>query len=89
MDYMLFVIGVDHWGDDFGDCLGKHQSPINMSSEYVTPVVLPPLKFIGFDAASEATITNNGHTGNLNFVATLRIGLLTFMICLRSNVDTK
>lgn len=57
---------MDHWGDDYGECLGKHQSPIAIDSHHVTRASLPPLEMNGFDVALPATVTNNGHTGNCN-----------------------
>jgi len=51
------------WGDEYEQCSGKHQSPINIDSEHVTRINLPPLKMKGFSYTSGvATLTNNGHT---------------------------
>lgn len=60
----MHILGVAHWGDDYGGCLGKHQSPIDINSEHITRVVLSPLIMNGFDNATAATLSNNGHTGN-------------------------
>ncbi|KAJ6646133.1 Carbonic anhydrase 7 [Pseudolycoriella hygida] len=56
-------LGPDHWQDEYGQCAGKHQSPINIDSSHVTRVVLPPLNMQGFFFTDgEAVLTNNGHT---------------------------
>ncbi|XP_063699331.1 putative carbonic anhydrase 3 [Culicoides brevitarsis] len=58
--------GPSHWGEEFGECTGKHQSPINIDSEHVTRKVLPKLKLANFhDKPKEMSITNNGHTVQL------------------------
>lgn len=57
-------LGPSHWGEEYGECSGKHQSPINIDSEHVTRKVLPKLKLENFhDKPKEMSITNNGHTG--------------------------
>lgn len=57
------ALGPEHWQDEYAQCAGKHQSPINIDSEHVTRTVLPPLKMEGFySTEGEAILTNNGHT---------------------------
>jgi len=59
-------LGPDHWGDEYEQCLGKHQSPINIDSAHLTRVHLDPLKMDGFELPlGVATLTNNGHTAML------------------------
>jgi len=60
-------LGPDHWGDEYEQCAGKHQSPINIDSAHVTRVHLEPLKMENFDIElGVATLTNNGHTAMLS-----------------------
>lgn len=65
-DFILISAGPDHWQDNYGQCSGKHQSPINIDSSHVVRAILPKLKMEGFYSTDGETIlTNNGHTGNL------------------------
>lgn len=62
--YLLIIIDPEHWGDEYEQCAGKHQSPINIDSAHVVRVHLDPLKMENFDVPlGIATLTNNGHTG--------------------------
>jgi len=59
-------LGEDHWSDDYEQCAGKHQSPINIDSAHVTRVHLKPLVMENFDLPlGVATLNNNGHTAML------------------------
>lgn len=56
--------GQQNWGKHFNQCAGKHQSPIDIDSCFVTMAILSPLQMEGFDSTSgKASLTNNGHTG--------------------------
>lgn len=53
----------ERWSEDFHQCTGKYQSPIDIEEKYVQRVSLPELDFHGFDQEpNRTTITNNGHT---------------------------
>lgn len=55
--------GPSHWGEQYNECTGKHQSPINIDLLSVKRVVLPSLKMTGFDVPPDrTTLKNNGHT---------------------------
>ncbi|XP_069681676.1 carbonic anhydrase 2-like [Periplaneta americana] len=56
-------MGPSHWADEYQQCAGKFQSPIDIEEHRVTHVRLPPLRFTGFDAdPATSTLSNNGHT---------------------------
>lgn len=55
--------GPENWHKEYGTCLGKHQSPINILEHLVENVTLPILKFDGLENPHPAYIQNNGHTG--------------------------
>jgi len=58
--------GPEHWGEQFNQCVGKHQSPINIDLNQIVKKVLPPLQFQGFDTpVRQMNLTNNGHTVQL------------------------
>ncbi|KAI5724001.1 hypothetical protein M8J76_014011 [Diaphorina citri] len=60
-------LGPERWSEDFHQCTGKYQSPIDIEETLVARVSLPELKFFGFDQEPTSTvITNNGHTVMLN-----------------------
>lgn len=55
--------GQESWGTRFNQCAGKHQSPIDIDSCFVTMVALDPLRMDGFNSTvGKASLTNNGHT---------------------------
>lgn len=63
--FFFLIIGPSHWGEKYSTCVGKHQSPIDISEKYISLVKLDPLFFENFDEVPiEASLTNNGHTGN-------------------------
>ncbi|GLV42153.1 Carbonic anhydrase 2 [Carabus blaptoides fortunei] len=56
-------LGPEYWGERYSSCIGKHQSPIDISEHNVNLVNLEPLNFINFNVTpANVTITNNGHT---------------------------
>lgn len=58
------ITGPIHWGEKFSGCVGKHQSPIDISVKNVQIIKLGDIIFDNFmETPEEATITNNGHTG--------------------------
>lgn len=62
---LLYIFtGPSHWGEQYNECAGKHQSPINIDLLHIKRVVLPSLKMNGFDVSPDkTTLKNNGHTG--------------------------
>ncbi|XP_063980906.1 carbonic anhydrase 13-like [Diachasmimorpha longicaudata] len=54
--------GPQHWGEDYNECVGKHQSPINIEEHIVKNVSFPQLQFLGFKSSRGCSIENNGHT---------------------------
>ncbi|XP_060764905.1 carbonic anhydrase 9 isoform X2 [Neoarius graeffei] len=74
----------DHWGyhdqrswhSDFTDCSGKSQSPIDIVTRDASyDARLPAIKLDGYDLSGdpELTLTNNGHTLQLQLPNTMRI----------------
>lgn len=62
------LLGQESWGKHFHQCAGKHQSPIDIDSCFVTMVALSPLEMQGFNTTvGRALLTNNGHTGKKYF----------------------
>uniref|UniRef100_A0A8D8ZPY4 carbonic anhydrase n=1 Tax=Cacopsylla melanoneura TaxID=428564 RepID=A0A8D8ZPY4_9HEMI len=60
-------LGPERWSEDYRQCTGKYQSPIDIEETLVSRVSLPELKFHGFEQEPISTmITNNGHTVLLN-----------------------
>lgn len=60
-------LGPERWSEDYRQCTGKYQSPIDIEEKYVERVSLPELRFNGFDQEPTHTlITNNGHTVMFN-----------------------
>ncbi|XP_018320641.1 carbonic anhydrase 2 isoform X2 [Agrilus planipennis] len=56
-------MGPNHWGEWYHQCVGKHQSPINIVEHDVEIVELPKLRFVNFDLKiEEVELHNNGHT---------------------------
>ncbi|XP_068086133.1 carbonic anhydrase 2 [Anabrus simplex] len=56
-------MGPSNWPQEYSNCAGKYQSPIDIEEHLVRHVRLPALKFQGFDATPvSSTLTNNGHT---------------------------
>ncbi|GJQ68966.1 hypothetical protein Trydic_g6151 [Trypoxylus dichotomus] len=54
--------GPDNWGLTFEQCVGKHQSPINIDEHNVEEVEMLPLVYKDFDKEAGLSVTNNGHT---------------------------
>lgn len=63
---LILFAGPNHWVENYGTCVGKHQSPINIEEHFVTEVFLLPLQFSGVDVEQEFELENNGHTGKFN-----------------------
>lgn len=62
----IFFSGPEHWGNTNSECVGKHQSPINIWTRNVQHKTYPQLKFEDFDKPlGEVILKNNGHTGNI------------------------
>lgn len=58
------VAGPTFWGNTYHQCVGKHQSPIDIEEQDVESVNLPPLVFENFDEPPQfLEMKNNGHTG--------------------------
>jgi len=55
--------GVEQWAEQYNQCEGKKQSPINFDSATVMATNFQPLYMGNYDTAEKAmTLTNNGHT---------------------------
>lgn len=64
MIIILFKSGPLHWGERYSECMGKHQSPININILRVKEAVMPDIIWTGFDdSIDDIHVTNNGHTG--------------------------
>ncbi|XP_065157828.1 carbonic anhydrase 2-like isoform X1 [Atheta coriaria] len=58
--------GPTHWGEKYRQCIGKHQSPINIEDHNVETIWLYPMRFEHFGEKPEyAEMKNNGHTVTL------------------------
>lgn len=61
----FLVPGPNRWGENYSKCVGKHQSPIDIAEDNVQIVDFGDVTFKNFqEIPQEATIKNNGHTGN-------------------------
>lgn len=57
------ILGPDFWGTKFQQCVGKHQSPINIDEHKVETVDFLPIKYENFEEDGYLSMVNNGHTG--------------------------
>ncbi|KAL5287418.1 CA14.2 family protein [Megaselia abdita] len=58
----------DSWGEDFPDCSGKEQSPINLINANETKA--SPISFNGYATkfkGNDLVLTNNGHSAELSY----------------------
>ena len=79
--YFLFK-APEHWGEHYDQCNGKQQSPIDIKEEDVTRCVLPQFTFENFHVpASNAKITNNGHTGILIINSFFILTIINIYFC--------
>lgn len=61
---MQMITGPSHWGSKYKQCVGKHQSPIDITEQDVETVHLQPLNFRNFGIRPKFyNLENNGHTG--------------------------
>ncbi|XP_006624565.2 carbonic anhydrase 2-like [Apis dorsata] len=51
-----------HWGDEYKQCIGKFQSPIDIEEKDVTNMTFPKLQFSDTENSHVAYMINNGHT---------------------------
>ncbi|XP_043793879.1 carbonic anhydrase 2-like isoform X1 [Apis laboriosa] len=51
-----------HWGDEYKQCVGKFQSPIDIEEKDVTNMTFPKLQFSDTENSHVAYMINNGHT---------------------------
>lgn len=57
------IEGPKYWGERYSQCVGKHQSPINIEEHNVENVNLLPMRFENFDMRPDVgELKNNGHT---------------------------
>lgn len=59
----------DNWGEEYPQCDGERQSPIDILTNIVTTRG-SPIKFVNYDnniAGKDLSITNNGHTVSISF----------------------
>ena len=59
----------NHWADGVSNCKGEHQSPVNIDSSKAIKANFSRMSFFNYDKIFPETITNNGHTGNEQYVA--------------------
>lgn len=64
----LLILDLEHWSEDYPDCGGTMQSPINidMARSIFSPQ-LRPIQLSGYSlpANEKLKLRNNGHTGRL------------------------
>lgn len=64
----LLILDLEHWSEDYPDCGGTMQSPINidMGRSIFSPQ-LRPIQLSGYSlpANEKLKLRNNGHTGRL------------------------
>ncbi|KFV65618.1 Carbonic anhydrase 9, partial [Dryobates pubescens] len=66
----------EHWGEDFSDCAGTFQSPINIDTARTTfSPQLRPIQLSGYSlpAKQKLRLRNNGHTVQLDLPESLAI----------------
>ena len=63
---IFYFADPSQWSNDYPDCGGEHQSPININSSTVVRVDFPQFTFLNYDKVFPETVTNNGHTSNIN-----------------------
>ncbi|XP_011312114.1 carbonic anhydrase 2 [Fopius arisanus] len=68
--------GPQHWGKDYDECVGKHQSPINIEEHIVKNISLPKLELLELDSQRDFYIENNGHTVMLKINSTKRPSII-------------
>ena len=69
-----------HWANEYKTCSGKYQSPIDIEENLVTKVNLPLLHFHNIDILpTSTTITNNGHTGNVDLIIIYYLPIYLFL----------
>lgn len=67
MDCTVLVAGPSNWGSKYKQCVGKHQSPIDITEQDVEIVTLQPLNYWNFELRPKFyMLENNGHTGIVN-----------------------
>lgn len=75
-----------HWAREYPDCGGRRQSPINVQRKKVRyNPKLQPLKLKGYEVQEGAfSMTNNGHTGELQLEPRESAKGAAHPICLKS-----